>query len=92
MFSPLIIHNHGRKSPITRVPHTETWKFFTSSAQLSYRLCCSPKVVKEEIMKDINDLVQEFRTTSNEGAYGASLSEMRHLYRILEQCSEVSLY
>ena len=43
-------------------------------------------------MKDINDLVQEFRTTSNEGAYGASLSEMRCLYRIVEEYSEVSVY
>ena len=52
-------------------------------------------MVKEEIKKDINDLVQEFWTASNEGAYGAygaSLSEMRLLYIILEEYLKVSLY
>ena len=44
-------------------------------------------------MTDINDLVQEFPswTTSNEGAYGESLFEMRRLYKILEEYLEVSL-
>ena len=45
-------------------------------------------------MADINDLVQEFRGTSNEGPVGASLFEMRRLHEILEDYEylEVSLY
>ena len=46
----------------------------------------------EAIMTDFNDFVQEFLRTSNEGADGASLFEMRRLHEILEECLEVSLY
>ena len=41
-------------------------------------------------MTDINDLVQEFWSTSSEGATGATFFEMRRLYEILE--GKVSLY
>jgi hypothetical protein len=57
IFSLLIIHNHDRTSSITRVLHTTTWDYFTS--RLPDRFSHSPKVVKEAIMTDINDLVQE---------------------------------
>ena len=77
-------------SPITRVPHTSTWKFFTS--HLPYRLSRSPKVVKEAILADINDLVREFWSTSSDGAVGASFFGMRRLYEILESYLFVSLY
>ena len=45
-------------------------------------------------MTDINDLVQEFWSTSesNVRAVGASFFEMRHLLEILEECLKVSLY
>ena len=45
-------------------------------------------------MSDINDLVQEFRIwrTSNEGACGESIFEMRRLFEILEEYLVVSLY
>ena len=39
----------------------------------------------EEIMTDINDLVQEFQTSSN-GAIAASLFAIRRLYDILLEC------
>ena len=83
IFSPLIIHNHDRMSSITRVLHTTTWDFFTS--RLPDRFGRSPKVVKEAIMTDINDLVQEFWRTSIDGA-GASFFAMRRLLEILQEC------
>ena len=69
-------------SSITRV-HTTTWNYFTDS--LAHRFICSPKVVMEEIMTDINDLVQELQTSSN-GAIAESLFAMRRLYEILLKC------
>ena len=90
IFSLLIIHNHDRNPPVTRVLRTETWEFFTTS--LPCRFSRSPKVVKEAIMTDINDLVQEFWRISSEGAVGASFFEMRRLYEILEVYLDVSLY
>ena len=69
-------------SSINRV-HATTWDYFTES--LKGRFIRSPKVVMEEIMTDINDLVQEFQTSSN-GAVGTSLFAMRRLYEILLKC------
>ena len=69
-------------SSITRV-HATTWDYFTES--LFDRFKESPKVVMEEIMTDINDLVQEFQTSSN-GAIAASSFAMRLLYDFLLQC------
>ena len=43
-------------------------------------------------MTDINDLVQDFLRTSSDGDVGESLFEMRRLYEILKDYSEVSLY
>ena len=83
IFSFLITHSHDdRMSSITRV-HATTWDYFTES--LKGRFICSPKVVMEEIMTDINDLVQEFQTSSN-GAIAASLFAMRRLYDIFLEC------
>ena len=83
-FNFLIIHGHDRTSSITRV-HKATWNYFTQS--LSNRFIRSPKVVMEEIMTDIDDLLQEFWTSSN-GAVGTSFFAMRSscLFRILEKC------
>ena len=86
IFSLLLSHNHDRSS-ITRVLHTATWNFFT--LDLPYRFCRSPKVVKEEIMADINHLVQDFWRTSSDGAIGASFFEMRRLLEILQNCIDV---
>ena len=55
-FSLLIIHNRDRMSSNTRVLHTTTWGYFTK--HLESLFIRSPKVVREEIMADINDLVQ----------------------------------
>ena len=84
VFSLSIIHNHVRmSSSITRVLHTSTWGYFT--AFLGDHFIRSPKVVKEAIMTDINDLVQEF-WTSSDGAVGASFFAMRRLFEILDGC------
>jgi hypothetical protein len=82
----VIINNHDRKS-ITRVLHTTTWAYFTSC--LPGHFSHSPKVVKEAIMTDINDLVQEFLRTSSDGAVEASLFAMRHLLEILQGCFHI---
>ena len=71
-------------SSVTRVLHTTTWDYFTR--RLADRFIPSPKVVKEEIMRDINDLVQEFWTTSIDGAVKASFFAMRRLLGILQRC------
>ena len=84
IFTLIIFHNHDRMSSITRVLHTATWNFF--SIDLPYRFCHSPKVVKEEIITDINELVQEFWRTSSDGAIGAPFLEMRRLLEILQRC------
>ena len=91
IFSLLIIHNHDslRTSYITRVLHTSTWKYFTS--HLPDLFSRSPKVVKEAIMTDINDLVQEFGRTSSDGFVGASFFEMRRLLEILQDCFDLEV-
>ena len=71
-------------SSITRVLHTTTWSYFTS--RLSDRFIRSPNVVKEAIMTDINDLVQEFWRTSTDGTDGETLFAMRRLFEILQKC------
>ena len=83
-FTLLIIHNHDRMSYIPRVLRTTTWVYFNSS--LPTRFIHSPNVVKEAIMTDINDLVQEFWGTSNDGAVGTSFFAMLRLLEILQNC------
>ena len=90
IFSLLINHNHDRMSPsITGVIHTSTWKYFI--LRLPDHFSRSPKVVKEAIMKDINDLVQEFGRTSSDGVTGASFFEMRRLLEILQDCFDLEV-
>jgi hypothetical protein len=84
----LIINNHDRIPSISQVLHTTTWNYFTS--RLPDRFSCSPKEVKEAIMTDINDLVQEFLRTSSD--VGASSFAMCRLHEILEGCLKVGLY
>ena len=84
IFSLLINHNHDRMSSITRVLRTATWDFFTS--RLPDRFIRSPKIVKEVIMTDINDFVQESWRTSSDGAVKASFFAMRRLLGILQDC------
>jgi hypothetical protein len=85
VFSLLITHQHGRRSSVTRVLHTATWDYFRIC--LADRFCRSPIVVKEAIMTDINDLMQEFWRTSSDRAVGSSFFAMRRLFKILEPCS-----
>ena len=87
IFSLLIIHNHDRIPSITRILHTATWDYFTSRLPDSFSH--SPKVVKEAIMTDINDLVQEFWRTSSDGDVGASFFAMRSLLEILQGCFDI---
>ena len=84
-FHLLIIHNHDRMSSTTQVLHTKTWDYVT--LYLPSRFDHSPKVVMEEIMTDINDLVQEFCRTSSD--VGGSFFAMRRLLEILQQISNV---
>ena len=84
IFSLLIIHNYYRMSSITRI-HTTTWYYFTS--HLSEGFGRSPEVVKEAIITDIDDLVEEFRRTSSE--VGASFFAMRRLLDILHDLFDV---
>ena len=90
IFSLLIIHNYDRRSSITRVLHEATWNYFTS--HLPYRFYCSTNVVKEAIMTDIHDLVQEFWRTSTDGADGESIIAMCRLNEILGQCLKVCFF
>ena len=86
IFSFLIIHSHDSTSSITRV-HTTTWDYFTES--LPGCFIRSPKEVKEEIMTDIYNLVQEFKFwTSSTGAVETSFFAMRssRLLGILQTC------
>jgi hypothetical protein len=71
-------------SSIARVlhVHTTTWDFTSS---LLVRFSISSEVVKEAIMTDINDLVQESsRFLSDEASFFA----MRRLLVILQGCSD----
>ena len=69
------------------VLHDTTWHYFT--LQLSDLFSRSPKEVKEAIMTDIDDLVQDFWRTSGDGAVGASFFAMRRLLEIIQQCLKV---
>ena len=87
IFSLLIIHNHDRMSSITRVLHPKTWVYFVSC--LPDHFIRSTKVVKEAIMTDINDTVQEFWRTSSDGVVRASFFAVRRLFEILRRCSYI---
>ena len=86
IFNLLIIHNHDRMSSITQVLHPATWNHYFTF-YLPSRFVHSPRVVKEVIMTDINDLVQEFCRTSSD--VGASLFAIRRLLEILQRIFEV---
>ena len=81
IISFLAIHSHDRMSSITRVPHTTTWHYFL---RLPYRFSRSLEVVKEAIMTDINNVLQEFWRTSSDAE--PSLFAMRRLLDILKSC------
>ena len=86
IFSLLIIHNHhSMSSSITRVLRTTTWDYISSNLPECFNN--SPKVVKEAIITDIDDLVEEFRTTSSD--VGASFFAMRRLLDILQDILDV---
>ena len=87
IFSHFSIHNYDRRSSITRVLHVATWNYFTS--RLPDHFNRSPKVVKEAIMTDINDLVQEFWRTPIDEVNGESIFAMRRLLENLRLCLEV---
>ena len=87
ILSLLSIHNRDRMPSITRVLHTTTWRYFTK--ELAFHFSQSPKVVKEEIMADINDLVEEFRMSSRNGAFGESFVAMCRLGEIFRVCFDI---
>ena len=74
-------------SSILRVLHTTTWDYFTS--HLPDRFSRSPQAVKEEIMMDINDLVQDFWRTSSDVGPRPSFFAMRRMLEILQECLKV---
>ena len=74
-------------SSITRVLHTTTWNYFTS--RLPDRFSRSPKVVKEAVMTDIDDLVQEFWRTSSNGVVEECFFAIHRLFDILQQCFNI---
>ena len=74
-------------SSITRVLHAATWNHFIS--YLREHFSRSQKVVKESIMTDINDLVQEFWSTSTDVVDGKSIFAMGLLHKILRVCLKV---
>ena len=86
IFNLLNFHNHDRMSTITRVVRATTWDHFTLRLPDHFSRC--PIVVKEAIMTDINDLVQEFWRTSSDKDVGASFFAMRRLYEILHRWSD----
>ena len=87
IFSFLIIHTRDRTPSITCL-HTKTLYYFKQS--LAEHFIRSPKVMEEEIMTDINDLLQEFWTSSN-GAVETSFFAMRSscLLGILKICFDI---
>ena len=87
IFRLLFIHSHGRRSSITRVLHVATWSYFTF--HLRDHFIRSSKVVKEAIMTDINNFVQEFWRTSTDDLNGESIFGMRRLHNILQSCLKV---
>ena len=86
VFRLFIIHNRDRMSSIIRVQilHTTTWDYFTS--HLPDRFIRSSKVVKEAIMTDIKDSMQELHRNSSDVVTRASFFEMRCLLKILQGC------
>jgi hypothetical protein len=71
-------------SSITRVLRAKTWNYFTG--RLPNFFIRSPKTVKEVIMADINDSVQEFWRTPGDGAVRPSFFAMLRLFEILKKC------
>ena len=90
IFSLLIIHNYDRRSSITRVLHAATWNYFILF--LPDHFIRSSNVVKEAIMTDIHEFVQEFWRTSTDGADGEPIYAMCHLNGILGQCLKVCFF
>ena len=81
--SLLIIHTYDSMSSITRVLHAATWQDFILF--LPNNFSHSPEVVKEAIMTDINDLVQEFWRVATNGTDGESIFAMLRLFEILQK-------
>ena len=90
IFSILTIHNYDRRSSISQAPHAATWDYLIS--HLPDHFIGSPNVVKEAIITDIKDLVQEFWRTSIDEVNGESIFAMRRLHEILRQGLEVCFY
>ncbi|KAF8816498.1 hypothetical protein BYT27DRAFT_7182054 [Phlegmacium glaucopus] len=67
----------------TRLPHSATWGYV--KFHLPSRFIASPKLVKDAIMTDINELTQEFWEISNTGAVDVFFTAMLCLMWILER-------
>jgi hypothetical protein len=83
--------NYNRIIPVTtgRLPHSKTWDYFKS--HLIVYFIHSPKIVKDVIITDINDLVQEFwdLKISSDGAVDVFFPPMGCLMRILKVCLDI---
>ena len=80
-------HNMYRISSTIRVPHRATWDYFKSSLPAYFMRC--PKVVKEEITTDINDLMQQFWQISTDEAVDIFSLAMCRLREILQVCLDI---
>ena len=58
----------------------------TFEVVFSHPLGLTENVVKEAIITDVNDLVQEFWRTSTDEVNGEPIFAMRHLDEILRRC------
>ena len=84
------MHNYNFRIPVTtlgRLPHSKTWDYFKS--HLAVYFIHSPKIVKDVIMTDINNLVQEFWKISSDGAVDVFFPPMGCLMRILKVCLDI---
>ncbi|KAF8816522.1 hypothetical protein BYT27DRAFT_7154559 [Phlegmacium glaucopus] len=68
------IRRSWRTHSTTRLPHSATWYYVQS--HLPWHFIESPKRVRDAIMMDINELIQEFWKISNNGAIGVFFTAM----------------
>ncbi|KAF8816521.1 hypothetical protein BYT27DRAFT_7182095 [Phlegmacium glaucopus] len=71
-----------RTHSTTRLPHSATWRYI--DIHIPRRFIGSPKLVRDTIMTDINQLTQEFRKISSSGAVDISFPARLCLMQILK--------
>ena len=87
LVSQLDIQDRNRISSATRFPHRATWHYFKSYLPAHFMRC--PKVVKDAITTDINDLMQQFWRISTDEAVDIFSLAMCRLREILQACLHI---